>query len=169
MFGIKCEAVAEPGADHLRALDAGELRVSGKGRLNDGYLVLAGVAEGADQQVNRVVAPAGDPQAGAVDAIKLGQPLLQHLRLWLGIAIDTRLALHQRGKRIFIGVEADCSRHRRAGNIDRRQRQDSGAREALGSRHARASAARAWASRPSNRASAAAGAASRRAPSRVTD
>ena len=159
--GVEGEVVGQPRADDGGALDAGELGVSGKGRLDDGDAVDARAAEGADEEVDGIVAAARDPQRRGRDAVEVGEALAERVRLRVGIAVDARLARDERGERILVGVEADGAGQRRAGDVARGEREDFGAGEAgwRGSCRAHSRRARAWASRPSRRASAAAGAA----------
>ena len=162
--GVEREVVGQPRGDDRRALDARELGVGGKGRLDDRDAVDARAAEGADEQVDRVVAAARDPQRRGRDAVEVGEALAERGGLRLGVAVDPRLARDERGEGVLVGVEADRPGQRRAGDVARRKREDFGAGEAgwRGSCPA-LRGARACASRPSRRASAAAGAAMRRA------
>ena len=70
--GIEAEILVQRHLDQPRPLQPGEMGISREGRRTDGDRVDRGLAEGADQYVDRVVGAAGDDQLFGADAVERG-------------------------------------------------------------------------------------------------
>lgn len=86
------------------AIEQGKLAVAPRGGFDGHDIVLAGIAEGTEEQVHRFVSAIRKADAVGPEALHLSDGLLQFLRFSLWIAVEGRI------KRILVGIQVYAHR-----------------------------------------------------------